>query len=188
MSIYQKKFFIMTGPSGVGKDSVVDELRKTGLMINFVKTITTRPKRAGERKYQFISKRKFLKLIKEKKFIEWAKVYGYYYGTSFESLRGCLNKRGITVLQNDIQGAETIKRKFPFAKVIYIAPKNFKELRKRLETRGQDSSTTIRKRLKIAKKELKTKSLADVVVINAQNKLLEAVERAYSFIKKELKK
>lgn len=180
------KIFIITGPSGVGKDSIVNKLKSQGFKFNRVITTTTRKKRKGEiegKSYYFVSKEKFKKMIEEKKFIEWAEVYKNYYGTQKKDVQKVLKKKLPIIMIIDVQGAKTWKKAYPKkVLVIFIKPPSLKILEKRLRKRSQDSEINIKIRLKKAKEEMKNLKQWDKVVINKENHLEETVDQVKKII------
>lgn len=183
------KFFIISGLSGAGKDSVVEGLKKEGLKFSRVITTTTRPKRKGEREgrsYHFVSDQRFREMIRKKCFLEWARVYGYYYGNTKKEIARALEKRLPVILAVDCQGAMTIKKKMSGVRVIFLIVESLKNLEKRLIKRGQDSQEVIKRRIKKAKEELKTLKNWDYIVVNKENKLKETINKVKNIILKNL--
>jgi len=182
----KNNLFIISGPSASGKDTIIKELKKQGVKFQRVITTSTRPMRQGEKQgspYWFISKEDFEDLIKEDKFVEWALVYGNYYGTQKKDLDRCLKTGQLVILKVDPQGARSIKRKFPSAKIIFIIPPDLETLEKRLKLRGKDSPESIKRRLEKAKEELKNLNQWDYLVLNEQGKLDKAVEEVKRILK-----
>lgn len=136
--------------------------------IQFSVSHTTRKKRDSEeegRDYYFVSKSEFTEMVKEEKFAEWAVVHGHHYGTTKREIE---KKRvlGDLLLDIDVQGAQQVKPKFKKAMFIFILPPLFEELKKRLRERGQESADSIQKRLDVARKEIKSYSQFDYIIIN----------------------
>lgn len=184
------KIFLIYGPSGVGQDSVIEGLAKK---IKFTRPITTtsRPKRHSEkqgRPYYFVSKNQFEKMIKEKKFFEWARVYGDYKGCTKKEIKRILKQNRPTVWKIDWQGANTIKKLIPKSVVILIAPSSYKILQKRLLARGTDSLKTIKARQKLNQDWNKNKHVYDYKVINYEGRLKETIKKMVQIIREELKK
>jgi len=183
-------FFVISGPSGAGEDSVIEGL---GKKIKFERIITTvtRAKRVGEsegRPYHFVIIPKFKKMIKNKEFWEWAKVYGDYRGATQKEVDRLMRKKILVLWKVDYQGAETIKRKMPEALSVFIYPPSLSILEKRLIKRGQDSPEVIKKRMPFTKKWLRHRRGYDYVVINKENKLEETIDRVFSLLMKKLKR
>lgn len=179
------KFFIITGLSGAGKDSITDGLKQAGLDYARVITTTTRPIRKGEKQgdpYYFVSENDFKRMISDNKFFEWAVVYTNYYGNTKDAVEKALSLGKPVVLRIDCQGAETIKQKYPEAIVIFISVPSIKILEKRLRKRGLDSDYVIKQRLKHVEKEIKSLKKSDYVVVNEENKLNKAIEKVKNII------
>ena len=159
---------VITGPSGCGKSTLANRMLAEIENVAFSVSYTTRKKRETEiegKDYNFISADQFERMIRDEKFVEWAKVHGNYYGTS----RSELEKKaghGDLLLDIDVQGAGKIKEKNMEATFVFILPPFFPELRKRLEKRGQDSLPIILKRLEVAREEIKHCREFDYIVIN----------------------
>ena len=180
----QGKFIVVSGPSGVGKGTICNILMKE-MRAEYSVSFTTREKRVGEIdgvNYNFISKEEFEKQINDGKFLEYNIYNGNYYGTSKDFVMEKINK-GINIFSEiDVNGAKNIKKIFPDALLIYIAPPSIDELRKRLINRGTESIDKIEERLKIAEEELKQVSFYDYVIVNdnlddATNEFRKIIDR-----------
>ena len=162
------KFIIISGPSGVGKGTICNKLIDE-LNAWYSVSTTTRSPREGEIdgvNYFFISKDEFEEKIKNGEFLEYNLYNGNYYGTSKKIVLEKINQ-GINVFSEiDVNGAKNIKKLFPDALLIYIAPPSIEDLRKRLIGRGTESLDKIESRLKIAEEELKQVDFYDYVVVN----------------------
>ncbi len=161
--------FIISAPSGCGKTSLVRELCKTYSFLSLTVSYTTREIRASEvdgNDYYFISKDTFISKKRRNDFIESQKVYGNFYGTSYESVNKIIEKGNDAILEIDYKGMLQIKSKIPSAKSIYIVPPSIKELERRLLDRGLDSSKVIIDRLSQASRELSYMKFADYTIIN----------------------
>ena len=162
------KFVVISGPSGVGKGTICEVLFKE-LNAWYSVSMTTRGMREGEKdgvNYFYITKEEFEKRIKEGNFIEYNVYNGNYYGTPKDKVLDKI-EQGIDVFSEiDVNGARNIKKIFPDALLIYIAPPSFDILRERLIRRGTEDLETIEKRLKIAEEELKQVDFYDYVVVN----------------------
>lgn len=178
----------ISGPSGSGKSTLIGRLMKRHPEIIFSTSHTTRPIRVKEvngRDYHFISQQEFLEMVKNDEFLEWAEVYGNYYGTSYREIDS-KSKRGddtILALDIDVQGARKIKEKYPGTLFIFVVPPSLEILRQRLEARERKIDQHIRGRLEIAKEELKQYSIYDYIVVNDKLeqafKVLDAIYIAF---------
>lgn len=163
-----KMLIVITGPSGCGKSTLADFVLKNLEGLSFSVSYTTRKKRDNEiegKDYHFVSPVVFETMIQDDRFVEWARVHGNYYGTARNVLeRG--EAVGDLLLDIDVQGAAQIREKVGDAVFVFIMPPLFPELRRRLERRGHDSDLSIRKRLDVAKEEIKHYREFEYVVIN----------------------
>ncbi len=160
--------FVISGPSGSGKTSVVRRVLQEEKGLVFSVSHTTRPPRPGEvdgRDYYFISEEQFREMVERGEFIEWACVYGRYYGTSRRELEQKRKSHDV-LLDIDVQGAESIKKLFPDSVRIFLLPPSFQELERRLRQRGDTSEEEIRRRLKIAKQEIARHDIFNYIVVN----------------------
>ena len=180
------KFIVISGPSGVGKGTICNKLINE-LNAAYSVSVTTRAPREGEVdgvNYYFVTKEEFEKRIANGEFLEYNFYNGNYYGTSKNVVTDKINA-GINVFSEiDVNGAHNIKKIFPNALLIYIAPPSIDVLRERLIGRGTESMEKINERLKIAEKELKEIDFYDYVVVN--DDLDEATEKVRKSIVKEI--
>jgi guanylate kinase len=163
------RLYVVSGPSGAGKGTVVKKVlaRRPDLVLSV--SATTRPARPGERHgtdYRFIKTNEFLGMRDRGEFLEWAEVYGNYYGTPRGPVEAFLNAGRDVICELDIQGATAIKRAKPDAALIFIEPPSLDDLVLRLRGRGTDDPDTISKRMKAAYNEVKNKGLYDHIVVN----------------------
>jgi len=165
------KLFVISAPSGTGKTSLInttledENAKKTKLGIS----CTTREKRAEEKdhvSYFFISKEEFEDKIKNDDFLEYAEVFGNFYGTPREWVLNSLSNKENVILELDIQGALQVKEAFPDTRTIFIIPPSYEDLSSRLSKRAQDSQEEIKKRLKEAKKEVEIGKKFDQIIVN----------------------
>ncbi len=169
---------VLSGPSGAGKDAVLTRIRELNYPLKYIITVTTRPQRATERDnidYHFISTKKFQKMIENNELLEWANVYGNWYGVPKKPVKQALDKGQDTIVKVDIQGATTIKKILPQAVFIFLTPPSTEELRLRLKQRHTESSFDLALRTKTAEEEIKQLSLFDYVVFSRQNEIERAV-------------
>ena len=160
---------ILSGPSGVGKDAVLARMKESGYPIKYIITLTTRPRRAKERNnidYCFISDKKFKEMIEKNELLEWANVYGNWYGVPKEEVKNALDKGQDVMVKVDIQGVANIKKILPQAVSIFLMPPSIEELGLRLKQRRTESSFDLSLRLKTAEEEMKQLPEFDYVVIN----------------------
>jgi len=165
---------VISGPSGVGKDAALDRMKKAGLPYHYVLTATTRPKRPGEKDgvdYWFVSEDKFHQMVEKNQLLEWAKVYGNYYGVPKREIKEALKQGLDTVVKVDVQGAATIKQILPDALFIFLMPPSPEELANRLKQRYGSSSADLDVRLGKAQEEMESLPLFDYVVISYTDNL-----------------
>jgi guanylate kinase len=163
---------IISGPSGVGKDTIIEAMRRlpTAAAYHYVVTCTTRPPRPGEVDgihYRFLTLEAFAALRDEDGFLEWAEVHGNWYGTPRDSVRAALAAGRDVVLKIDVQGAETVKKKVPEALLIFLVPPSMQELFRRLRSRATESADELEVRQRNAAIELARREDYDHVVENA---------------------
>jgi len=163
---------IISGPSGVGKDTIIEAMRRlpTATAYHYVVTCTTRPPRPGEVDgihYRFLTLEAFAALRDEDGFLEWAEVHGNWYGTPRDSVRAALAAGRDVVLKIDVQGAETVKKKVPEALLIFLVPPSMQELFRRLRSRATESADELEVRQRNAAIELARREDYDHVVENA---------------------
>ena len=179
---------VLSGPSGVGKDAILTRMSKLGRPFHYVVTATTRPKRSGEKNgvdYHFLSQKEFQQMRDKNQFLEWANVYGNYYGVPKNEISSALSKGIDTIVKVDVQGAATIKEILPQAVFIFLMPTSIEELKKRLRKRHSESSTDLALRLGRAKGEIKSLPLFDYVITSRQNKLDDVVSQTDAIVAAE---
>ena len=172
--------FIISGPSGVGKDALVAILKQHDPSRHYAITVTTRPPRQDEQNgvhYHFWTEERFQEQVNDGELLEWAKVYDNYYGVPKSELRPALQQKLDVVLKVDVQGASTIKGLLPQAVLIFIAPYSVDELQQRHYRRHTESVDELQLRMQTANNELAAMSYFDYVVINKQGDLPKAVAR-----------
>jgi guanylate kinase len=160
---------VISGSSGVGKDAALSKMKKAGLPFHYVVTTTTRQKRPGERDgvdYHFLSEDKFRQMIMTNQFLEWAKVYGNYYGVPKREIEEPLKKGQDAIVKVDVQGAATIKRILPDAVFIFLMAPSTEELANRLKQRHCVQSADLDLRLSKAQEEVESLPIFDYVVVS----------------------
>ncbi|MBF2021650.1 MAG: guanylate kinase [Hydrococcus sp. C42_A2020_068] len=163
------KLIVLTGPSGVGKGTLVRLLLARHPELHLSVSATTRSPRPGEideKDYYFVSKEQFEQMIREKKLLEWAEYAGNYYGTPRQKVEEQLASGHSVVLEIEVVGARKIKETFPQALRIFILPPSVAELERRLKERGKDSEDAIARRLEQAKAELAASHEFDHQIVN----------------------
>ena len=161
--------FIVSAPSGAGKTSLLKALLERDSALTVSVSHTSRAPRPGEedgKHYHFVSKEQFIDLVGHGVFLEHARVFDNFYGTSEDAVRAQLEAGHDVVLEIDWQGARQVRHGFPDAVSIFIAPPSIEELEKRLSDRGQDGEETIARRMRDAANEMVHYSEYDYLVIN----------------------
>jgi guanylate kinase len=179
---------VISGPSGVGKDAVLNRMKARHFPAEFITTATTRKQRANEvqkKDYNFISESEFEELLKHQGLLEYARVYGNWYGVPRAPVEEALAQGRDVIIKVDVQGAATIKEKLPEAVFIFIAPPSMEELTRRLVLRSTENSTDLDLRLKTAKKEIQQIQSFDYIVFNHLDRLDETLEQISSIIDSE---
>ncbi len=165
----QKKLIILTGPSGVGKGTVIKEILGKNKNIWLSISATTREPREGEKEgenYYFLNQEKFKKMIEQNLFLEWAQFAGNYYGTPLSSVNQKIKKGFIVLLEIEVEGAKQIKEKFPNSLSIFLLPPDKAELEKRIRNRGTENEESIKKRLLRANYEISASNQFDFELTN----------------------
>ncbi len=163
------KLFIISAPSGAGKTSLVKALVESTTNVVVSVSHTTREMRPGEvdgKNYFFVSYREFLQMIKQNEFLEYAKVFDHFYGTSQALVEKQLDRGLKVILEIDWQGAELVREKIHGTHSVFILPPSKAELESRLRGRGQDSEEVIARRMKDAESEISHFDEFDNIVLN----------------------
>ena len=184
----QPLLIVISGPSGAGKDTVVQRMKERGLPFYFVVTATTRPKRANEthgKDYWFVSKEEFARMIEHNELIEYAIVYGDYKGMPKAQVREALASGQDVVMRLDVQGAETVRKLAHDALLIFITTESEEELVNRLRERKTETSDSLAIRIATARKELQRLEAFDYVIVNHDFKLDETVDAIRAIIQAE---
>jgi guanylate kinase len=178
--------FILSAPSGAGKTTLYNGLKRMYPDIKLSISCTTRTRRPGElsgRDYHFLTDRKFKTLRSRGEFAEWAKVHDYFYGTPKKPLDRNIRAGQDVLLDIDVQGARKIKKAYPQAVSIFLLPPSLTELQRRLAKRGTDGNETIRRRLANARGEIGEIMHYDYFVVNRE--VTEAIRALSSIVEAE---
>jgi guanylate kinase len=177
--------FIISAPSGSGKSTLVNQVRRVVPGLKFSISYTTRAPRAGEqngREYFFVSRAEFEEMIRRDEFLEYADVFGNWYGTARRFLGEAEQTGEDLLLDIDVQGATGIKRKIPRAVSIFILPPNRSELEKRLRHRSLDAEDVIQRRLVTASREIENYARYDYILVNENDRLEESTNALKSIL------
>ena len=164
---------VLSGPSGVGKSTVVAELNRTCPQIWISVSVTTRPPRPGEvdgREYHFVDDKEFDRLVASGALLEWARFAGNRYGTPREPLNERLEAGVSCLLEIDLTGARQVKRAVPDARLVFLAPPSWDELVRRLTGRGTEPAELLDRRLAVAREELAAADEFEVTLVNTSVK------------------
>jgi guanylate kinase len=186
--LHEPLLIVLSGPSGVGKDSVIQCMKDRGLPFHFVVTATTRPKRPEERHgvdYFFFSFDEFAGMIEQDELLEYAVVYNDYKGIPKQQVRQALASGKDVVMRLDVQGADTIRRLCPEAVLIFLTAPNNEELVERLKIRKSETPEGIKLRIATALQEYKRIDIFDYVVVNRDGELADTVNTILSIIESE---
>jgi guanylate kinase len=178
---------VLSGLSGAGKDAVLKRV-KGSLPLEHIITITTRPRRANEKNkvdYHFVTVERFQEMLKNEELLEWAKVYGNWYGVPMQPIKKAISQGRDTVVKVDVQGAATIKKILPQAVLIFLMPSSMDEFILRLKQRQTESPSDLTLRIKTAEEEIKQLPLFDYIVINKQDEIGRAVSDIKAIITAE---
>lgn len=176
---------VLSGPSGVGKDALLIRMRELGHHFHYVVTATTRTQRPREKDgvdYHFLSYREFQQMVDAGQLLEWAKVYGNYYGVPKAEVSQALSKGKDVIVKVDVQGAATIKKILPQAVFLFLMPPSMEELERRLKQRRSESSIDLALRLERASEEMKSLPLFDYVITNHQGKINDVIAQIEAIV------
>ena len=179
---------VLSGPSGVGKDAILAKMKESGYPLEYITTVTTRPRRPAERDnvdYHFISLERFQETVESGELLEWAEVYNNWYGVPKETIKKALDRGQDTIIKIDVQGATTIKKIIPQALFIFLIPPSVEELVTRIKQRRTESAFDLALRIRIAEEEMEQLSLFDYVVVNRPGEIDQAVSEIKAIIAAE---
>ncbi len=181
-------FVVLSGPSGVGKDAVLTRMKETDYPLEYITTLTTRPRRPLEKNnidYHFVSVKRFQKMIENNELLEWANVYDNWYGVPREEVKQALDRGQDVMVKVDVQGAASIKKILPQALFIFLMPPSMDELLLRLKQRHTESPSDLALRLNTAETEMKQLPLFDYIVVNRWDEIDLAVSDIKAIITAE---
>ncbi|MBP7690867.1 MAG: guanylate kinase [Anaerolineales bacterium] len=184
----QPLLIVISGPSGVGKDTVLQRMKERRMPFHFVVTATTRPPRSGEvhgRDYFFISNDQFAEMIDTHELLEWARVYNDYKGIPKQQVRDALASGQDVIMRLDVQGAATVRSLSPQAVLIFLAPASEKELVDRLRERKTETPEGLKLRIATARRELERMQEFDYCVLNRDMSLETTVDQIIAIIEAE---
>ncbi|NQS90976.1 MAG: guanylate kinase [Chloroflexi bacterium] len=179
---------VISGPSGVGKDSVLEEMKSRGLPFHFVITATTRAPRPDEVDgvdYFFLSQDEFARMIDEGELLEYAVVYQDYKGIPKSQVRKALTSGENVIMRVDVQGAETVRQLAKDALLIFLTPQNEEELINRLKNRNTETKESLNLRIATTRQEYNKINLFDYIVVNKDEQLAGTVDMIEAIIKAE---
>jgi guanylate kinase len=179
---------VISGPSGVGKDSVVRRMKERGLPFQFVVTATSRPQRPDEEQgvdYHFVTRQEFERMIAEDELLEHALVYNEHKGIPKKHVRQALASGKDVVLRIDVQGAKTIRQLCPEALLVFLSTTSEQELAARLQKRRTESQEAVERRIATARQEYRSLDLFDYLVFNPDGALDQAVSDIVAIIEAE---
>lgn len=185
---YQPLLIVLSGPSGVGKDTVLRRMKELNMPVHFVVTTTTRPQRPGEVNgvdYIFVSMGEFADMIERGELLEYAIVYGDYKGIPKKQVREALASGKDVIMRIDVQGAATIRKLVPDAVFIFLSASSEQEMIERLWARKTESPDALKMRIATARQEMRRLHEFDYFVINRAGRLDETVDQIMAIIKAE---
>ncbi|HEX5417778.1 MAG TPA: guanylate kinase [Chloroflexota bacterium] len=179
---------VLSGPSGVGKDTVIEAIERSGFPIEKIVTATTRAIRNTEvdgRDYHFLTPEEFQRWRDEGRFLESAEIYGRFYGTPKAEVQQALARGRVVLLKIDVQGAAQIRQSIPNAVYIFLGPESADELIHRLERRGTESEAQFQRRIQHARWELEQAKYYEFLVINRHDQVACAAEQIKAIVVSE---
>jgi guanylate kinase len=179
---------VISGPSGVGKDTVINKMKERKLPFHFVVTATTRQPRSAEVEgvdYIFLSSDDFAEMIEQGELLEHAFVYNDYKGIPKAQVREAMNSGKDVIMRVDVQGAATVRAMYPDALLIFLTTRNEEELENRLKARKSETPEGLKLRIATARRELRRIKEFDYVVVNPEDHLEAAVDTIEAIIRSE---
>ena len=179
------RLFVISGPSGVGKDTILNQMKKIYPSNHYVVTVTTRKKRVNEidgKDYFFVTNKKFQDMIDSNEFLEWATVYNNNYGVPKNQVFLALSENKNVIIKADIQGAKTIKNTLDGTTTIFINPPDISKLADHLSSRMSESKESFRLRMETSLLEIESQNEFDHVVNNPEGKIDQTLEKINAII------
>ncbi|MEX0926415.1 MAG: guanylate kinase [Dehalococcoidia bacterium] len=179
---------VISGPSGVGKDALIERMAELGHQHHFTVTATTRAPRPNEQdgvNHHFVAREQFMDMVSKDELLEWAQVYGNFYGVPKQQVRDALRDGRHVLLRVDVQGAKRLRTLVPEALFIFVMPPSMEALRQHIERRGVNSPEEIDTRLTAAQEEMKQSDCFDYCVLNEENHLDDTVSKVAEIIDSE---
>jgi guanylate kinase len=180
--------FILTGPSGVGKDVTLQRMEERGVPMHYVVTVTTRKQRPGEvhgKHYFFVSQEEYNRMLENGELLEHAEVYGNCYGIPKSQVVDYLRRGEDVIMKPDVQGAAHVRKIEPEAVSIFLAPPSVEEQARRLYYRKTEDPQELQRRLDVAAEEMQQLTLFDYVVVNHSNRLDDTVDKIVAIMQAE---
>ena len=180
--------FVLSGPSGVGKDTVMNCLREEPLNLHYCVTATTRRQRPGEShgvNHYFVDRAQFKDMIGAGELLEWATVHDNYYGVPLHEVRSAFGRGEDPFMRVDVQGAASVRARLPLSVLIFLAPESLEELSPRLRERATETDAEMAARLASACREMEALPQFDYVVVNRQGSLAASVDAVRAIVAAE---
>ncbi|HLG78882.1 MAG TPA: guanylate kinase [Ktedonobacteraceae bacterium] len=184
----QGLLFVLSAPSGTGKDTVIKTLKEWGTDFHVVASVTTRAPRPGEstgNPYYFVTEAQFQQMVEQNELLEYAQVHGNWYGQPLQQIKENVQSGRDVLLKIDVQGAATVRQKLPGAIFIFLVPGSISELVERLGQRSTETAEEQQRRLADAQGELAQRDYYDYVIENRQGHLEDAVDALRAIMRAE---